>query len=57
MLVDIQTKRQLIKALAYDTDRATIKTVMDVSDEDIDSITVDEIEAEKAYYKEMGYIE
>ena len=51
-----QIKKQLIKALSYETDRETIKSVMNVSDEDIDSITVEEIEAEKDYYKEMGYI-
>jgi len=51
-----QKKRQLIKALAYDTDREQIKSVMNVSDEDIDGITAEEIETEKKYYKEMGYI-
>lgn len=51
-----QKKRQLIKALAYDTDRGQIKSVMNVSDEDINSISVTEIESEKKYYKEMGYI-
>lgn len=51
-----QKKRQLIKALAYDTDREQIKSVMNVSDEDIDGITAEEIEAEKKYYKKMGYI-
>ncbi|WP_294662554.1 hypothetical protein [Ruminococcus intestinalis] len=51
-----QKKRQLIKALAYDTDREQIKSVMNVSDEDINSISVTEIESEKKYYKEMGYI-
>lgn len=51
-----QKKRQLIKALAYNTDREQIKSVMGVSDDEIDSITDDEIEKEKKYYKEMGYI-
>lgn len=52
-----QTKRQVLKALAYDTDKEKIKAVMKVSDEEIDSISADEIKAEKGYYKEMGYIE
>lgn len=51
-----QKKRQLIKALAYDTDREKIKNIMGVTDEDIDSITIDEIKAKKEYYREMGYI-
>lgn len=40
-----QIKKQLIKAC------------MNVSDEDVDSITSQEINAEKAYYKEMGYLQ
>lgn len=52
-----QTKRQVLKALAYDTDREKIKAVMRVSDEDINSITDEEIKAEKDYYREMGDIE
>ena len=30
---------------------------MNVSDEDVDSITDEEIKAEKNYYKEMGYLQ
>ena len=37
-----QTKRQVLKALAYDTDREKIKTVMSVSDEDINRRTITE---------------
>ena len=51
-----QKKRQLIKALAYATDREQIKSVMNVTYEEIDSISLDEIEVEKEYYREMGYI-
>ena len=51
-----QIKRQLIKALAYGKSKDEIKVCMEVSDEDIDSVTADEIEKEKAYYKEMGYL-
>ncbi len=52
-----ETKRQLIKALAYGKGREEIKECVDVSDEDINSITAEEIEAEKAYYREMGYLQ
>ena len=52
-----QTKRQLIKALAYGKTNDEIKECMNVSDEDIDSITDEEIKAEKNYYKEMGYLQ
>ncbi len=52
-----QIKRQLIKALAYGKGREEIKDCMGVSDEDINSITAEEIEAEKAYYREMGYLQ
>ena len=52
-----EIKRQLIKALAYGKSKDEIKACMGVSDEDINSITADEIEAEKAYYKEMGYLQ
>lgn len=55
-MMNEQTKRQVLKALAYGTDKAQIKKVMNISDEDIDSISVTEIETEKKYYKEMGYI-
>ena len=49
-------KRQLIKALAYSKSEDEIKACMEVSDEDIDSITAKEVEAEKVYYREMGYL-
>lgn len=51
-----QKKRQLIKALAYDTDREQIKSVMNVSDEDIDGITAEEIETEKNITREWGIL-
>lgn len=50
-----QTKRQLIKALAYDTDKDTIKATMGVTDEEINSVTAEEVAREKNYYKEMGW--
>ena len=52
-----QVKRQIIKALAYGKTNDEIKECMNVSDEDIDSITDEEIKAEKNYYKEMGYLQ
>lgn len=52
-----QVKRQIIKALAYGKTNDEIKECMNVSDEDIDSITDEEIRAEKNYYKEMGYLQ
>lgn len=51
-----EIKRQLIKALAYGMNREQIKEAMSVSDEDINSVKSEELESEKAYYKEMGYI-
>lgn len=52
-----QVKRQLIKALAYGKSKDEIKDCIGVTDEDINSITATEIETEKAYYKEMGYLQ
>ncbi len=51
-----QTKRQLIKALAYGKTNDEIKECMEITDDDINSVTAEEIEAEKAYYREMGYL-
>ena len=52
-----QVKRQIIKAFAYDKSKEEIKECMNVSDEDIDSITSTEISDEQKYYKEMGYLQ
>ena len=52
-----QVKRQIIKAFAYGKSKEEIKECMNVSDEDVDGITSQEINAEKAYYKEMGYLQ
>ena len=52
-----QVKRQIIKAFAYDKSKEEIKECMNVSDEDVDSITDEEIKAEMNYYKEMGYLQ
>lgn len=52
-----QIKRQLIKALAYGKNREEIKECMSISDEDINSIAQDEVDKEKTYYREMGYLQ
>jgi hypothetical protein len=52
-----QTKRQLIKTLAYGKTNDEIKECMEITDDDINSVTAEEIEAEKAYYREMGYLQ
>ena len=45
-----------LKAVNPDTTKEEIKECMNVSDEDIDSITSTEISDEQNYYKEMGYL-
>ena len=50
-------RKQIIKALAYNKTKEEIKECMNVSDDDINSVTAEEIEAEKAYYREMGYLQ
>ena len=50
-------RKQIIKALAYGKTNDEIKECMNVSDEDIDSITSTEISDEQNYYKEMGYLQ
>lgn len=52
-----QVKRQIIKAFAYGKSKEEIKECMNESDENIDSITDEEIKAEKNYYKEIGYLQ
>lgn len=51
-----EIKRQLIKALVYGKAAEEIKKCVNVTDEDIDSVTAEELETEKVYYREMGYI-
>lgn len=50
-------RKQIIKALAYGKNKEEIKECMNVSDEDIDSITSTEIADEQKYYREMGYLQ
>lgn len=51
-----QIKRQIIKALAYGKSKEKIKENLGLTDEDISSVTPEEVIAEKDYYREMGYI-
>ena len=50
-------REQIIKAFAYGKSKEEIKECMNVSDEDIDSITSTEIADEQKYYREMGYLQ
>ena len=50
-------RKQIIKALAYGKTNDEIKECMEITDDDINSVTAEEIEAEKAYYREMGYLQ
>ena len=51
-----EVRKQILKALAYGKGEEEIKECTGVSDEDINSITQDEVDKEKIYYKEMGYL-
>ena len=52
------TKRQLIKALAYnpEIDRKKLKKKLCVTDDEIDSVKAEEVIAEQEYYMKMGYL-
>lgn len=47
---------EIIKALACGKTNAEIKAAMNVTDEKIKDITPEEIEQERQYLREMGYI-
>ena len=53
-----QVKRQLIKALAYkpEENRNVLKEKLNITDDEIDSVTGDEVMSERNYYIEMGYL-
>ena len=53
------TKRQLIKALAYnpETDRKKLKKKLCITHDEVDSVKVEEVIAEQEYYKKMGYLQ
>ena len=50
-------RKQIIKALTYNKTKEEIKECMSISDEDINSIAQDEVDKEKTYYREMGYLQ
>lgn len=53
-----QVKRQLIKALAYNPEenRNVLKENLNITDDEIDSVTGEEVMTERNYYIEMGYL-
>ena len=50
-----QTRRECIKALAYGRSVDEVCAVMNVSAEDVNGITSDEIATERNYLQSMGY--
>lgn len=51
-----QTRRECIKALAYGRSRDEVCAVMNVSAEDVNGITKEEIATQCAYLFSMGYM-
>lgn len=51
-----QTRKEILKALAYGKTHDEIKAAMNVSDEAINSITAAEIAAKRDELKGMGFI-
>lgn len=51
-----EVRNECIKALAYGHSKETVMDVMGASREDVDSITVEEVEAKRKYLREMGYV-
>lgn len=53
-----QVKKQLIKALAYNPEenRSVLKENLNITDDEIDSVTGEEVMSERNYYIEMGYL-
>lgn len=51
-----QTRREVIKALAYGKSEREIINVMGVTSDDVKSVAQSEIDNERAYLKEMGYV-
>lgn len=49
-------RREVIKALAYGKSHAEIRECMGVTDDDINSVTVAEVDAKHAELKAKGYI-
>lgn len=50
------TYREVVKALAYGENKSKICRVMNVTEADVDGVNKTDIEVERAYLKEMGYI-
>lgn len=55
MMTD-QTRREVIKARAYGKTEAEIVNIMGVTPEDVQSVAQSEIDDQRQYLKEMGYI-
>ena len=55
MITD-QTRREIIKARAYGKTEAEIIDIMGVTSDDVKSVSQGEIDDERAYLKEMGYV-
>lgn len=51
-----QTRRECIKALAYGRSRDEVCAVMNVSEEEVNSITNKEIDTQRNYLRSMGYM-
>lgn len=51
-----QKKRQLIKALAYNTDREQIKSVMGVSDDELTVLPMTKLRKRKNITKKWGIL-
>ena len=51
-----QTRREIIKARAYGKSESEIVRIMGVTPDDVKSVSEGEIEHERAYLKEMGYV-
>ena len=51
-----QTRREIIKAIAYGKKTDEICAVMNVSAEDVNSIAENEIASQRDYLRSMGYL-
>lgn len=51
-----QARRECIKALAYGRSRDEVCAVMNVSKEDVNGITEEEITTQRNYLRSMGYM-
>lgn len=51
-----QTRRECIKALAYGRSRDEVCAVMNVSAEEVNDITEEEVTTQRNYLRSMGYM-